>query len=334
MPPKAKAKKAAPAPEAGSPPSSGPTGPWTKPRNRAETDEAVRVLAELKPFAERGRVDVSLISKLLREVLKGTGAAPPLCKKLVAAGKEGLPGTDGEIKAGELTAWYFENAWPAILEARAAAAAHAKRVAEMQALEQEQLKQQKLLQDQLRKQREEAGAAAGESGDELPDGGELSGWGDSVELGEGRDGSGAVPSGGGLGFVLAPNAPAPIGWQAARSVEVIESRRVVDLFSAAVRHPRRGSIQAGVMPPELLVPSGSVKALLREALAPIEDDELLATLGGADGGVPLGALVRFWFDAVWPKHGAKLREQRKIEFRGALSTSVEWGDVVDPIDAT
>lgn len=115
---------------------------WSKPANRAESDEAVRVLAAMKPFQERGKVDVSLVAKMLQAVFKGSGTADGLVRKLVAQGKEALPKMCDKkdvIAPGELTQWYFEVAWPAVLEARAAAAAHALKIARLHAEEKEQV---------------------------------------------------------------------------------------------------------------------------------------------------------------------------------------------------
>ena len=139
-------------------------------------------------------------------------------------------------------------------------------------------------------------------------------------------------------------------------VDVDESRRLVALISTREgERKRRGSAAAATAtaaaaaaaahaagsgaeptppPPRLpattVIASSYVPSLLREALNPIEDDELIARAPSVRGGsVPVGEVLRFWFDVVWPKHGPRLREGRRIEFRGALSTNVEWGEAAE-----
>lgn len=304
---------------------------WTKPTSRAEQDEAVRVLAAMKPYCERGKVDISLVCEMLLGIFKGTRTADALIRKLVGVGKEALPkmcDKPGLIAPGELTAWYFETAWPAVLDARASTEVHRKKSEQLHAAEKEQHAREvaRLKLDQAARDAQQVtgGEGAEGGGDDEPEGGHE---------------AAAVP--------LAAATDEPIGWQVARVVEVDESRRLVVLFADASRgRARRMSFgpapvsappdvnaPGGGLPPEMSIASDKVPAVLRDALQPVQDAELLTHAPSSPGGVvPVGKLLHFWFQAVWPKHGPKLREGRKIEFRGALSTNVEWGDAVDPDD--
>ena len=102
--------------------------------------------------------------------------------------------------------------------------------------------------------------------------------------------------------------PPAAGWAAAAGIDVAESRRVIRIFAAAAS----GARAASTAEPQLSLPSRSVGDALRTALLPVEDPSLVARVqtaatGGAAGGdggagVPIGKLVRFWHEAVWPKH--------------------------------
>ena len=111
--------------------------------------------------------------------------------------------------------------------------------------------------------------------------------------------------------------PEPVGWVAARGIDVAESRRLIPILAAhamaADDGPRGGGEAEGEIIHEIMLPEAEVEAALSEALLPAEDDALLAQAPRAavdGGGVHIGALVAFWFEIVYPKHAATLSRDR------------------------
>ena len=109
----------------------------------------------------------------------------------------------------------------------------------------------------------------------------------------------------------------PVGWAAARLVNLAEHRRVLGFLMVRVLPPDDAA------PTEMLVLAAMVRTALGEALLPLKDNALLneapkARKGSA--GVPIGRVIQFWFERVWPKHGMALtRALRNNSAMSALS---------------
>ena len=106
----------------------------------------------------------------------------------------------------------------------------------------------------------------------------------------------------------------PVGWAAARMVDLAEHRRVLVFLMVRVLPPDDAA------PTEMLVPAAMVRTALGEALLPLKDNALLneapkARKGSA--GVPIGRVIQFWFERVWPKHGMALT--RALRNNSAMS---------------
>ncbi len=107
----------------------------------------------------------------------------------------------------------------------------------------------------------------------------------------------------------------PAGWAAARSIDLAEHRRLLGLLAPRALPPddsRRGDAP----PTAVLLPASAVRGALAEALLPLEDAALLAEAPRAHkgtAGVPIGRVVHFWFEHVWPKHHEALEAQRDKE---------------------
>jgi hypothetical protein len=106
----------------------------------------------------------------------------------------------------------------------------------------------------------------------------------------------------------------PVGWAAARLVNLAEHRRVLGFLMVRVLPPDDAA------PTEMLVLAAMVRTALGEALLPLKDNALLneapkARKGSA--GVPIGRVVQFWFERVWPKHGMALT--RALQNNSAMS---------------
>lgn len=92
----------------------------------------------------------------------------------------------------------------------------------------------------------------------------------------------------------------------AQGVDVKEAQRVIALFSDAAKLSKRADGNE-----DILVPSRFVGKLLLSAARPLgllDPEALVATAPTAakgDVGVPIGMLVRWWFDDVWPRKGER-----------------------------
>ena len=112
--------------------------------------------------------------------------------------------------------------------------------------------------------------------------------------------------------------PEPAGFMGARGLDADEARRVLTLLSEYAVDGHVSSVTVdGKLPdamqggwPELVLLEKSVPGVLRQLLEPVSDDALLdrapqPSIGS--NGVPIGKLIKFWFDVVWPKHYQLLR---------------------------
>ena len=131
------------------------------------------------------------------------------------------------------------------------------------------------------------------------------------------------------------DAPEPAARVAARGVDVAEARRLLTVLGecAVDGEGDRGA-------PELLIPPRMVMGALHKALMPISDDTLLARApkpSASGRGVPLGALVKFWFDAVWPKHKKALGREGdsadgvRPKALGAMADDFGGAELMDPV---
>ena len=99
-----------------------------------------------------------------------------------------------------------------------------------------------------------------------------------------------------------PAAPDPIGWVAAKGVDGAEARRLVAALAPyAEDAAATGSDSADEW--EVYLPQTALTPALRAALPPNAEAVLLATAPRAAAGargVPIGEVVRWWFESVWP----------------------------------
>ena len=131
-----------------------------------------------------------------------------------------------------------------------------------------------------------------------------------------------VPTGGGRTSPSPPRTE-PVGWAAARGVDVGEARRLTALLVAAAKPDEA----TGAMAVDMVVPTRAVRKTLLDAAAPLalaDADSLVAAApaappGGA--GVAVGALVKFWFDVVWPRH-RDARQGAEPQHAGALAVAL------------
>ena len=108
--------------------------------DRERADESLRIVRFFKEFSERGKVPLAMIPTLVKDLFKESVKEKPLQSKLVSLGKEALAAKakesgDDKLTAGDFSGWYFEVAWPLIVEARqeVKAAEDAKKAAEAKA---------------------------------------------------------------------------------------------------------------------------------------------------------------------------------------------------------
>lgn len=257
------------------PPTTGGAAVW-KPSNKAETDEAVRILAIFKTFTERGKLPASLVVKFLKEVMKKQGLKEATVKKVVAAGKEAAPklGTNEQLTAGDMNSWYFATAWPELLKDKEEKAQRKARINEALA----------------------AGAEDGTS------------WAQTAD----RTGDFGSTSHGGSPQTSSFKADRPLGPAAlaAKNVDGDALRRLLKRIKPALLPMRHD------LGPYLLLPADRVHQVLREELAPIQDEALLSTapmcfVPGSDDCVDASQLVKWWFDEVWPVHGETLHAEAR-----------------------
>jgi chemotaxis protein histidine kinase CheA len=292
----------------------------------------VALLPQLVKELFKGAGDPPFVAKLSRQ------AKETLTAKAAA--------TDNKLAAGDFTSWYFEVAWPAITEAKqeakaAKAAAEAQKAAEAKAAAEELEAQRRreaeeaeqaakleeaarkaeeaALEEERRKREEEEERRreemASKAASDVATQQSLGQQPGADPRGEARLSSTprSEPDASNVHLIVEhdeydDSSPAePTGWGVASSVDLAESRRVIAIFanlSMSWGDPRMRDVAEG----EVIVPAKAVRGALVQALAPIEDDDLLATAPRASGpGVAIGELVRFWFDSVWPKHGEALR---------------------------
>lgn len=312
--------------------------------DRAQADEQVRVVGLFKEFSDRGKVPEKMIPLLIKELFKGAGE-PPLVARLSKEAKEALgakAGGDGRLEAKAFTSWYFEVAWPSIVDSRKEAkraaeeakALEAKAAAEAAAEQRERERLEAEAAEAARREAEaareqadreaaevEAAARAAEEQRAAEAAASLEANDEtrpsqpgSVRSQAGAGGyGGAVAAGLSGNLVVEPGEmevdlpPEPVGWSAARGIDVAEMRRLVAILGrqAVLTKQERPGGESVVS--DLLIPSKAARALLAEALAPHEDAPLLskAPRGGSHG-VPMGSLVHFWFERVWPKWAAEI----------------------------
>ena len=81
------------------------------------TEERKRVTTLFKQFCDPGssKVPLSLMPKVVKEVLHSTHAPDGAYKKIQGLAKEVLPtksGSSGAVTLGDFISWYFDYAWP------------------------------------------------------------------------------------------------------------------------------------------------------------------------------------------------------------------------------
>ena len=367
--------------------------------DKAQIDEKARIVALHKDCAERGKVPANMLPMLIKDLFKPIEKEfKKEFKKLSTLATEVFAekGAKG-LEAGDMTAWYFDVAWPMIDEARrdakaaaqqaaaeaAAAAAEAeaaRKAAEAEAAALARLAELEAKEAARVKAAEEAkAAAAAAAAREAEEEARRQEEAEKVRREEeakaqkkqlpGRRGQvperqqppqpqpplpqqpqqkeappppkGTAPTSAPAAPPAAPAAPfvrpsglriepnsarastqydaeelpeEPVGWAAARLVNLAEHRRVLGFLMVRVLPPDDAA------PTEMLVQAAMVRTALGEALLPLKDNALLneapkARKGSA--GVPIGRVVQFWFERVWPKHGMALT--RALQNNSAMS---------------
>lgn len=125
--------------------------------------------------------------------------------------------------------------------------------------------------------------------------------------------------GGGDDSAAAASSEQPVGWVAARGVDAAEARRLLAALApyamdgSTLKGGGAGKKKGGQQQHaqaaddgdvEMYVPSASLHVALRAALPSSEDSSLLSSAPSPPKGtraVPLGTLVLWWFECVWPQ---------------------------------
>ena len=345
--------------------------------DRGTADEKARVVGLFKEFCDRGKVPLSMLPPLVKELFKPIEKElKSLTVRLTGVAKEALSDkAAGGLQTGDLTTWYFDVAWPMITEARheAKAAAEAQKAAEAKAAaeaeearkaaeaeeaertakeaeearkvleaeaaeaaakreaeaEEARRREEEKLEEERKAQQAEQPSSAPQTRDSSPVAQRQQQSQDPLQQNQQnqqnpQQSSQRLPGDSSSGSdnlrvetsglqVQLPSKPA--GWVVGRGIDLAESRRLLALLqprALASDDPRRGAAK----PTEVLIPLPAAKAVLAEALLPVEDAELLAgapkpTKG--TGGVPIGPLLHFWFEHVWPKHQEALQDPGGLE---------------------
>jgi hypothetical protein len=253
------------------------------------SEERKRVAATFKEFCEPGtsKASLSAVPALVKEVANGTAAADSQVKKLISLAKEALMAkcAGGQLGSGDFINWYFEVAWEQLKAASTA--------------EQNKRPEQKKSAPAERG-RQVAGVDAGGA-----DGGGISGIRGISDITDGEAAAAAA-------------APArPYGWELAQGVQVDEYRRLLQLCCQWQRPTgARGLIPASQLQPLLQKALPDDTQLLQEVLAALPTPERQPS--DEEPALPVGVLVRFWFDDVLPRVSQR-RERLESEEHGAAS---------------
>ena len=329
--------------------------------DRAQAEEKSRVVSLFKEFTDRGKVPLPMIAPLVKELFKPVEKeSKTLAAHLLSAAKDALSEKASKschaaaLTAGDLTAWYFEVAWPMIIQSRQEIreAAELKKAAEAKAAA--EMEEARRVQEAEETAKQAAAAAEAEAEAEaeavrLADEGGVR-VAANCKAAEGAldvagstqltdaikhtlrtplDGSLAMPNMAMTGEILqatqieqmqeqvqedrqisegafhpedklTESPVEPVGWLSAKNVDVTESRRVIAFLAAHAQPASYPNHQAS----EMCIPPSDMHVVLSEALLPVRDEELLAGAPQPVGdciGVPIGMVVKFWFDQVWPK---------------------------------
>ena len=264
------------------------------------SEERKRVAATFKEFCEPGtsKASLSAVPALVKEVAKGTVAADTQVKKLISLAKEALmvKCAGGQLGSGDFITWYFEVAWE---ELKAASTAEQKPVAsKSKRPEQKPVVASKST--SAEHGRQVAGVDAGGAG-----GGSISGISGIT------DGEAAA----------AAAAPArPYGWELAQGVQVDEYRRLLQLCCQFQRPTgARGLIPASQLQPLLRTALPDDTQLLQEVLTAVPTPERQPS--DEEPALPVGVLVKFWFDDVVPRVSQRHAERlESVEEHGGAAS--------------
>ncbi len=262
----------------------------------AQKEERVRVSGLFREFLDIGssKLDASMAPRLIKEALKSGGADNATVQRMVSEFKEVAPTRwpAGVIDAGGFASWYMDIAWPAL---HAAAEQRAKQLPKPPRPEAKPLRFEAAA---------DGGAAVGARG-------AASAHNPPIPT--------AVASG------PDPAPREPLGWALGRSMHLEETRRLLGLCARFERaQGQRGELSVAQLAPlftRALGPAHADDALLHDALIaaatpPVNGAPLPAwhhpRYNVAEGcaperAVPIGAVVRAWFDIAWPRVGPAAR---------------------------
>ena len=263
----------------------------------AQREERVRVSGLFREFLDIGssKLDASMAPRLIKEALKSGGADNATAQRMVSEFKEVAPTRwpAGVIDAGGFASWYMDIAWPAL---------HA-------AAEQRAKQPPKPPRPEAKPLRVEVGPSSAADG--------------VAAVGA----RGAAPAHNMLLPTKVASGPdpaprEPVGWALGRSMHLEETRRLLGLCARYERaQGRRGELSVAQLAPlftRALGPAHADDAWLHDALIaaatpPVNGAPLPAwhprdvAEGCAERAVPIGAVVRAWFDIAWPRVGPAAR---------------------------
>lgn len=264
------------------------------------SDERKRVAATFKDFCEPGTSKVSLseLPALVKELAKGMAAADPQVKKLISLAKEALMAkcAGGPFGSGDFINWYFEVAWEELKPAATVKQpATVKPVATVERPDRKRPGQKPAANKNANAEgyKHEGGIDAGGTG------GGISGISDAPEA------SSAAP---------APAHPSrPYGWELGQGVQVDEYRRLLQLCCQFQRPTgARGLIPASQLQPLLQAALKDDAELLPEVLTSLPSPERQSS-SDEEPALPVGVLIKFWFDEVLPRVVVLQRQRLESE---------------------
>ena len=284
------------------------------------SEERKRVAATFKEFCEPGtsKASLSSVPTLVREVAKGMAAPDSQVKKLISLAKEALMAkcAGGQLGSGDFINWYFEVAWEELK-----AASNAERPDRKQ-------KPVASKSASAERDRQVAGVDVGGAGGTGGAGGAGSAGGvgsaGSASI-SGISGINGISDGEAAAAVVAP--ARPYGWELAQGVQVDEYRRLLRLCCQFQRPTgARG-----------LVPASQLQPLLRTALP--DDTQLLHEVHAAlptpewqssdeEPALPVGVLVKFWFDAVLPRVSLRAATTARERDQSSLAANLTESHLV------
>ena len=266
----------------GPPATAAPSTPSAK-KAAIPSDERKQVAALFKDFCGPGTSKASLseVPALLKELAKGMGAAGPQVKKLVSFGKEALAAKcgGGQVGSADFINWYFEVAWEELKSAANAERTERKRPDKKPVANKS---------TGAERNRQAAGVDAG---------------------GTGGGGTSGIIGGDCVAFAAAAAPARPYGWELAQGVNVDEYRRLLQLCCQFQRPTgARGLVPASQLQPLLRAALADDTQLLHEVLTALPTPERQSD--DEEPVLPIGVLIKFWFDYVFPRASRRLKSEQ------------------------